>query len=826
MTCIARLLLALMLLGSLATAPARAQQVVTLASNLLFQPYDVALDASGNAFVSDTGGSSVKEYLAATGYKISVLLASANGNFNAPAGLAVDGAGNVFVADAGNNAVKEIVAAGGYVEVRTLVPTTGGFSSPLALALDGSGNLFVADTGHGQIKEIPAAGGYATVETIADDLLFVFGIAVDAAGDVFFTQAGDSLQQAQGSLEELPAADNYLKMVTLAPTFIAPLGMGIDRNGDLFVCEFGDPLYSAASDIKEVLASGGYTTVQTVPASTGIAKSQGIQGVAVDSAGNLFVASVQAVDEIPAAGGYTSVTAIDATDFHNPEAAAVDAAGDVFFVEPSGNAVLEIPAAGGYQTVVTLPVPSGSFNVPAAVALDGAGNLFVADSGNNAVKEVPAAGGYTTVQTLGAGAADLSSPSGITVDSGGNVFVVDTGHGVVKEILAAGGYTNVQTLAGSGGWFGSLLGAAVDGSGNLFITGFPGTYPVVEVPPAGGYAKGTPLGIPPDTLNGPNAIAVDGSGNLFITDSGINAVWQIPAAGGYTSAAELAQGMFEQPTGVAVGAGGNVFVADTGHSAMKEIVLAPSPVAAAILPGARSVEAGNPATVFATMVNGGTSGLTACAPHLPGTAPGALSLDFQTTNPATNTLTGTKNQPVPIAAGASQSFVLGFSASTEVTAPGLPIVFLCDGAGAVGTIPGVNTVDLLFASTPVPDIIVQAATASPGLTLHLANGAGAFAIATDDNGTGGTLTAVTDTGGATLPLSLTLCQTNAAAQCQAAPASSLPVAFTPGATPTFSVFASSTGAIPFAPATARIFVRFLDPSGTSHGTTSVAVTTD
>ena len=44
-----------------------------------------------------------------------------------------------------------------------------------------------------------------------------------------------------------------------------------------------------------------------------------------------------------------------------------------------------------------------------------------------------------------------------------------------------------------------------------------------------------------------------------------------------------------------------------------------------------------------------------------------------------------------------------------------------------------------------------------------------------------------------------------------------------GAAPTFSVFLEATGTIPFAPAASRAFVRFKDPAGGLHGSTSVAV---
>jgi len=79
------------------------------------------------------------------------------------------------------------------------------------------------------------------------------------------------------------------------------------------------------------------------------------------------------------------------------------------------------------------------------------------------------------------------------------------------------------------------------------------------------------------------------------------------------------------------------------------------------------------------------------------------------------------------------------------------------------------------------------------------------------------------TGGASLPLTLSICQTDAGANCLALPAPSVTTQIDAGATPTFSIFALGTGPIPFDPATNRIFVRFTDDGGVTRGATSVAV---
>jgi hypothetical protein len=255
-----------------------------------------------------------------------------------------------------------------------------------------------------------------------------------------------------------------------------------------------------------------------------------------------------------------------------------------------------------------------------------------------------------------------------------------------------------------------------------------------------------------------------------------------------------------------------------------------SPAVSSVLPGGRSVEVGTTATVFATMINAGPTALTGCQIGLPASAPSGLSISYQTTDPATNQPTGTPNTPVTIAGNDGiQTFLLAFSATAPLAAPGLALSFVCTGVQPVTTIPGVNTVDLLFSASPIPDVVALAATATNNGVVDVPfsnSGAGAFAVASDNVGADGMITVTADTGSATLPLTITLCETTSNGQCLAAPASSVTLDYMAGATPTFSVFIAASGPVAFAPANSRIFLRFLDGSGVSHGSTSVAVETD
>ena len=135
--------------------------------------------------------------------------------------------------------------------------------------------------------------------------------------------------------------------------------------------------------------------------------------------------------------------------FNNPIGVAVDSAGNVYVADTNNNAVKRIAAAGGAITTL-----GSGFSFPFGVAVDSAGNVYVADTFNSAVKRIAAAGGATT--TLGSGFFD---PTGVAVDSAGNVYVADTYNNAVKK-LSFPPVTAVPTLSG---WAMIVLGLLLAG---------------------------------------------------------------------------------------------------------------------------------------------------------------------------------------------------------------------------------------------------------------------------------------------------------------------------------------------------------------------------
>ena len=121
-----------------------------------------------------------------------------------PQGIAVDGAGNVFVGDTTNGLVWKFPAGGG-----SAVQVAGGGVTTLGtargLAVDGAGNLYIGDAGSALVRKLSttgvqtvfAGGGAQSEATVglatAINLSSPQGLAVDAAGNVYFADFSDNL---------------------------------------------------------------------------------------------------------------------------------------------------------------------------------------------------------------------------------------------------------------------------------------------------------------------------------------------------------------------------------------------------------------------------------------------------------------------------------------------------------------------------------------------------------------------------------------------------------------------------------------------------------
>ena len=150
------------------------------------------------------------------------------------------------------------------------------------------------------------------------------------------------------------------------------------------------------------------------------------------------------------------LTPLASTGLSLPGGVAVDAAGNVYIADFNHNALKEWNAST--QQVTTL-VSSG-LNHPIAVAVDGSGNVYIADRDNNAIKEWHAA----TQQVTTLVSSGLNEPVGVAADGAGNVYIADYGNLAIKEWNAR--TQQVKTVV-TGQFLPS--GVAVDPAGNVYI---------------------------------------------------------------------------------------------------------------------------------------------------------------------------------------------------------------------------------------------------------------------------------------------------------------------------------------------------------------------
>lgn len=245
------------------------------------------------------------------------------------------------------------------------------------------------------------------------------------------------------------------------------------------------------------------------------------------------------------------------------------------------------------------------------------------------------------------------------------------------------------------------------------------------------------------------------------------------------------------------------------------------PLGSAILPVSRSVQVGQTATAFATLINAGAIPAIDCT-IAPASAIDAV-FSFQATDPTTNATIGLAGVPVDVDANGTQSFVFSLTPNAVVAPTDLALNFDCANTDPAPVFAGLNTLLFSAEANPIPDIIGLTTTTD----FLLSSGTpGAFAVGSANVGTTGVVTVSLDTGTVDLPLSLNLCLTDPqSGLCVSEIAAAQDFTFEGGGTASLAVFVTATENIANNPAVNRIFIRFTDASGVVRGATSTAVRT-
>ena len=354
----------------------------------LSYPQGIALDAADNMYIADTYNNRIRKVsngviitVAGGGTSRSDNISATSAALNQPSGVAVDAAGNLYIADSGNNVIRKVSNG-----VITTVAGNGtaGFSgdngpatsaqlyNPDGVAVDSAGNLYIADMNNSRIRKVSN------------------GVITTVAGTGTAGFSGDNGPVARAQLD-------------------SPDGVAVDAAGNLYIADMDNNVIRKVSNGVIYTVAGNGTA--GFSGDNGPATSAQLYiptGVAVDTAGNLYIADHQNDRIRKVSNGVITTVAGNGTLGYNgddipatsaalgwPYGAAVDASGDVFFSESSGLSRIRVltpsaascsasvaplalsPAASGGGFSVTIQIGSSCAwvvqSLPAWITVSGSG---------------------------------------------------------------------------------------------------------------------------------------------------------------------------------------------------------------------------------------------------------------------------------------------------------------------------------------------------------------------------------------------------------------------------------------------------------------------
>jgi sugar lactone lactonase YvrE len=345
---------------NLATQPTDFSVGINFSGSGLSTPVDVAVDASGNAWVTSNVGKVSKLTplgLQAAGSPFTV----ATANY-----VAIDQNGNAYVSSSSSNYIAELNSTG--ASVAGTPYTNGDFASPAGIAGDGNGNMFVANVGGSGLSNLfGLLGQYG-------DLIKINGTGSTATQTIY----SNSLLYLGAELNQLPSVSQ----------------VAVDSSG--YVWAAGDGLGCVAlllctGQNVERLSGSNFTTAGVsfvTPAATCLlfCTNESPRGIAIDSSNNGWVAfggTTNEVQKITAAG---SATAYTGGGLNNPQGVAVDGSGHVWVANMGSSTISEFASTGTAITGATA-YSGGTLSVPTALDLDQSGDLWVVNSTGNSVTE-------------------------------------------------------------------------------------------------------------------------------------------------------------------------------------------------------------------------------------------------------------------------------------------------------------------------------------------------------------------------------------------------------------------------------------------------------
>ena len=465
----------------------------------LSSPYGVAVDGSGNLFISDDGNRRVRK-VASNGIITTVAGTGTYGSagdggpaisaqLTGASGIAVDKTGNLYISDSSPLNDNDDCACVRKVSPAGVISTFGpgaGLRSLRDLALDPAGNLFIDDIGYGLIRKVSPAGVITVAAGSGDDVNF-FGDGGPAGSAHFHLPLGLAAA-TDGSVYVADTYNNRVRKISPAGivTTVAgtagelyyPVGVAVDSQGNLYIGDHGN------LSVRKVSGSGVITAV-----ANGSYDGRPVWALAVDKNDDLYLpnSSNNQISKISPAGVITIVAGNGAYGYSGdggpatsaqirltPKAAlATDGEGSLYFADDD----VQPPPPGTPPDSPTLSTPRIRKVSPDGTITTVAGNGTSGFSGD---------GGPAIKAQLGS---QLNYPIALATDKAGNLFIADGANARVRMVAKDG---TITTVAGTG------------------VYGYSGD---------GGPATSA-------QFVGPSALTTDAAGNVYIADGNVIRVLQ------------------------------------------------------------------------------------------------------------------------------------------------------------------------------------------------------------------------------------------------------------------------------------------------------------
>lgn len=244
------------------------------------------------------------------------------------------------------------------------------------------------------------------------------------------------------------------------------------------------------------------------------------------------------------------VTDVESGTLSSPFGVAVDLAGNIYIADTLNSRVQRIDGADGNITTVA----AGTLDRPQAVAVDSAGNVYIADTFNNRIQRVAISDGAVTTVASGT----VTSPRGLAVATNGDLYISDGLGGRVQRVAASDG---AVTTVASG--IAVPFGLSFDLEGNLFIAATNNNQ-IWRVAASDGGVTAVAGG----SLGQPSGVVVDADGNLFISDTNNNRIQRVAASDGVITTVASGLGT---PRTIALGNSGDLIVVNSAPSSVSRI---------------------------------------------------------------------------------------------------------------------------------------------------------------------------------------------------------------------------------------------------------------